>query len=137
MLVSCGLRGCEREVGVSEAVWVERLMVQVRRMGDEEDEKRVISSSASSPSPWSFSSGREEEEEETKGSMARFVMALVWPLSLWRSLLVEISQMMMVESAEPEMRMGVLLMVVARTVLRKSVWPASFRMLVGLSSGMA
>lgn len=136
MLVSCGLRGCEREVGVSEAVWVERLMVQVRRMGDEEDEKRVISSSASSPSPWSFSSGR-EEEEETKGSMARFVMALVWPLSLWRSLLVEISQMMMVESAEPEMRTGVLLMVVARTVLRKSVWPASFRMLVGLSRGMA
>lgn len=135
MLVSCGLSGCEREVGVSEAVWVERLMVQVRRMGDEEDEKRVISSSASSPSPWSFSSGR--EEEETKGSMARFVMALVWPLSLWRSLLVEISQMMMVESAEPEMRMGVLLMVVARTVLRKSVWPASFRMLVGLSRGMA
>lgn len=135
MLVSCGLSGCEREVGVSEAVWVERLMVQVRRMGDEEDEKRVISSSASSPSPWS-SSGM-EEEEETKGSMARFVMALVWPLSLWRSLLVEISQMMMVESAEPEMRMGVLLMVVARTVLRKSVWPASFRMLVGLSSGMA
>lgn len=121
MLVSCGLSGCEREVGVSEAVWVERLMVQVRRMGDEEDEKRVISSSASSPSPWSSSSGREEEEEETKGSMARFVMALVWPLSLWRSLLVEISQMMMVESAEPEMRMGVLLMVVARTVLRKSV----------------
>lgn len=136
MLVSCGLRGCEREVGVSEAVWVERLMVQVRRMGDEEDEKRVISSSASTPSPWSSSSGR-EEEEETKGSMARFVMALVWPLSLWRSLLVEISQIMMVESAEPEMRMGVLLMVVARTVLRKSVWPASFRMLVGLSSGMA
>lgn len=135
MLVSCGLRGCEREVGVSEAVWVERLMVQVRRMGDEEDEKRVISSSASSPSPWS-SSGM-KEEEETKGSMARFVMALVWPLSLWRILLVEISQMMMVESAEPEMRMGVLLMVVARTVLRKSVWPASFRMLVGLSSGMA
>lgn len=135
MLVSCGLSGCEREVGVSEAVWVERLMVQVRRMGDEEDEKRVISSSASSPSPWSSSSGR--EEEETKGSMARFVMALVWPLSLWRILLVEISQMMMVESAEPEMRMGVLLMVVARTVLRKSVWPASFRMLVGLSSGMA
>lgn len=135
MLVSCGLRGCEREVGVSEAVWVERLMVQVRRMGDEEDEKRVISSSASSPSPWSSSSGR--EEEETKGSMARFVMALVWPLSLWRSLLVEISRMMMVESAEPEMRMGVLLMVVARTVLRKSVWPASFRMLVGLSRGMA
>lgn len=135
MLVSCGLRGCEREVGVSEAVWVERLMVQVRRMGDEEDEKRVISSSASSPSPWSSSSGR--EEEETKGSMARFVMALVWPLSLWRSLLVEISQMMMVESAEPEMRMGVLLMVVARTVLRKSVWPASFRMLVGLSRGIA
>lgn len=135
MLVSCGLSGCEREVGVSEAVWVERLMVQVRRMGDEEDEKRVISSSASSPSPWSFSSGR--EEEETKGSMARFVMALVWPLSLWRILLVEISQMMMVESAEPEMRMGVLLMVVARTVLRKSVWPASFRMLVGLSRGMA
>lgn len=121
MLVSCGLRGCEREVGVSEAVWVERLMVQVRRMGDEEDEKRVISSSsASSPSPWSPSSGR-EEEEETKGSMARFVMALVWPLSLWRILLVEISQIMMVESAEPEMRMGVLLMVVARTVLRKSV----------------
>lgn len=136
MLVSCGLSGCEREVGVSEAVWVERLMVQVRRMGDEEDEKRVISSSATSPSPWSSSSGR-EEEEETKGSMARFVMALVWPLSLWRILLVEISQMMMVESAEPEMRMGVLLMVVARTVLRKSVWPASFRMLVGLSSGMA
>lgn len=136
MLVSCGLSGCEREVGVSEAVWVERLMVQVRRMGDEEDEKRVISSSASSPSPWSSSSGR-EEEEETKGSMARFVMALVWPLSLWRILLVEISQMMMVESAEPEMRMGVLLIVVARTVLRKSVWPASFRMLVGLSSGMA
>lgn len=136
MLVSCGLRGCEREVGVSEAVWVERLMVQVRRMGDEEDEKRVISSSASTPSPWSSSSGR-EEEEETNGSMARFVMALVWPLSLWRSLLVEISQMMMVESAEPEMRMGVLLMVVARTVLRKSVWPASFRMLVGLSRGMA
>lgn len=136
MLVSCGLRGCEREVGVSEAVWVERLMVQVRRMGDEEDEKRVISSSASSPSPWSFSSGM-EEEEETKGSMARFVMALVWPLSLWRILSVEISQMMMVESAEPEMRIGVLLMVVARTVLRKSVWPASFRMLVGLSSGMA
>lgn len=136
MLVSCGLRGCERELGVSEAVWVERLMVQVRRMGDEEDEKRVISSSASTPSPWSSSSGR-EEEEETKGSMARFVMALVWPLSLWRSLLVEISQMMMVESAEPEMRMGVLLMVVARTVLRKSVWPANFRMLVGLSSGMA
>lgn len=135
MLVSCGLSGCEREVGVSEAVWVERLMVQVRRMGDEEDEKRVISSSASSPSPWSLSSGR--EEEETKGSMARFVMALVWPLSLWRILLVEISQMMMVESAEPEMRMGVLLMVVARTVLRKSVWPASFRMLVGLSRGMA
>lgn len=136
MLVSCGLSGCEREVGVSEAVWVERLMVQVRRMGDEEDEKRVISSSASSsPSPWSLSSGW--EEEDTKGSMARFVMALVWPLSLWRSLLVEISQMMMVESAEPEMRMGVLLMVVARTVLRKSVWPASFRMLVGLSSGMA
>lgn len=136
MLVSCGLSGCEREVGVSEAVWVERLMVQVRRMGDEEDEKRVISSSASSPSPWSSSSGR-EEEEETKGSMARFVMALVWPLSLWRSLLVETSQMMMVESAEPEMRMGVLLMLVARTVLRKSVWPASFRMLVGLSRGMA
>lgn len=136
MLVSCGLSGCEREVGVSEAVWVERLMVQVRRMGDEEDEKRVISSSASSPSPWSSSSGM-EEEEETKGSMARFVMALVWPLSLWRILLVEISQMMMVESAEPEMRMGVLLMVVARTVLRKSVWPASFRMLVGLSRGMA
>lgn len=136
MLVSCGLSGCEREVGVSEAVWVERLMVQVRRMGDEEDEKRVISSSASTPSPWSSSSGR-EEEEETKGSMARFVMALVWPLSLWRILLVEISQMMMVESAEPEMRMGVLLMVVARTVLRKSVWPASFRMLVGLSRGMA
>lgn len=134
MLVSCGLSGCEREVGVSEAVWVERLMVQVRRMGDEEDEKRVISSSASSSSPWSASSGR---EEETKGSMARFVMALVWPLSLWRILLVEISQMMMVESAEPEMRMGVLLMVVARTVLRKSVWPANFRMLVGLSSGMA
>lgn len=76
MLVSCGLRGCEREVGVSEAVWVERLMVQVRRMGDEEDEKRVISSSASSTSLWSSSSGR-EEEEETKGSMARFVMALV------------------------------------------------------------
>lgn len=137
MLVSCGLSGCEREVGVSEAVWVERLMVQVRRMGDEEDEKRVISSSASSPSPWSSSFGREEEEGETKGSMARFVMALVWPLSLWRILLVEISQMMMVESAEPEIRMGVLLMVVARTVLRKSVWPASFRMLVGLSSGMA
>lgn len=135
MLVSCGLSGCEREVGVSEAVWVERLMVQVRRMGDEEDEKRVISSSASSPSPWSFSSGR--EEEETKGSMARFVMALVWPLSLWRILLVEISQMMMVESAEPEMRIGVFWMVVARTVLRKSVCPASFRMLVGLSSGMA
>lgn len=136
MLVSCGRRGCEREVGVSEAVWVERLMVQVRRMGDEEDEKRVVSSSASSLSPWSSSSGR-EEEEETKGSMARFVMALVWPLSLWRILLVEISQMMMVESAEPEMRMGVLLMVVARTVLRKSVWPASFRMLVGLSRGIA
>lgn len=136
MLVSCGLSGCEREVGVSEAVRVERLMVQVRRMGDEEDEKRVISSSASPPSPWSSSSGR-KEEEETKGSMARFVMALVWPLSLWRILLVEISQMMMVESAEPEITTGVLLMVVARTVLRKSVWPASFRMLVGLSSGMA
>lgn len=134
MLVSCGLRGCEREVWVSEAVCVERLMVQVRRMGEEEDEKRVISSASS---PWSSSSGREEVEEENKGSMARFVMALVWPLSLWRILLVVMSQMMMVESAAPEMRIGVLLMEVARTVLRKSVWPGRFRMLVGLSSGMA
>lgn len=95
-------------------------MVQIRMSG-EEDELKSVRESAS----------------EWLGSRERSERAFEWPFSLWRISPVDMSQMMIVASAEPEMRMGVPFTEVARTDLRKSVWPDCFRMLVGCWSGIA
>jgi hypothetical protein len=63
------------------------------------------------------------------GSMAKCWIAFVSPFNLWTTFggEVERSQRIIVESALPERRMGFPERVVARRVLRKSVWDLGSR----------
>lgn len=113
MLVSCARIGLSKLDDVSVAE--DRDISQRRISRVELDEKRVR-----------FEPGEDECDGKERGSIANDARALVWPLSLWIGVEVVRSQIMIVESAAPEMSMGFPSREVARRHLRKSVCAVNF-----------
>lgn len=113
MLVSCARIGVSKLDDVSAAEDGESSQRRISRV--ELDEKKVR-----------FEPGEEESDGKGRGSVANEARALVWPFSLWMGVEVVRSQIMIVASAAPEMRMGFPSRDVARRHLRKSVWADNF-----------